>query len=233
MRLTLSRRVTHLPFRQFRSTLSRSQYTVFQGLVSLISREISDLVPLTFPLLARRRGLLPLASPSESLTSTLNRLTSLINDPFGLLPWGFKSPPTSSARIFASFAIASPTKVSSLVLAFDPSSSSSPCECPGCDSTPLITAGLRSCSSTFSRFRSSIGSPHPHFSHFRSMCWPHIRRQRRSSSASAFQDFDTCAARPREMASRYPRVRRFTSRGRREKGSIRMISLSESDKWDN
>lgn len=112
------------------------------------------------------------------------------------------------------------------------------CPCPfswlcTCSPTPSATAGLPSFSSTLSRRRSRRGKPQPHFSHLRSMCWPHIRRQSKSSSASAFHDFDTCAARPKLIASRYPRMRRLTSRGSKEKGSIRIIWLSESDRCES
>ena len=49
---------------------------------------------------------------------------------------------------------------------------------------------------------SSSGRPHPHFSHFRSMCCSHMVRHSMSSSANARHDRDTCAARPSEKASR-------------------------------
>lgn len=84
-------------------------------------------------------------------------------------------------------------------------------------------------------FFSSSGKPHPHFSHFLSMCCSHIVLQRRSSSASAFQLLLTCAARPSETASRNVIHFRAISRGSTAKGSRRHSAFSFSERnesWD-
>ena len=69
---------------------------------------------------------------------------------------------------------------------------------------------------------SRMGSPHPHFRHFCPICCSQMPRHSMSSSARLFHVLDTCAARQRDVASRYPRILRQTSRGSIAKGSMRM-----------
>ena len=69
---------------------------------------------------------------------------------------------------------------------------------------------------------SRMGSPHPHFRHFCPICCSQMPRHRMSSSARLFHVRETWAARQRDVASRYPRILRQTSRGSIAKGSMRM-----------
>ena len=212
-KLTLSVLVVHRPFLQFRSTLSLSQYTSFHGRVILLAR----------------LGALRVSRSRWKPSSILTRLTgeSLGSSSAGRL----LESPRSDCRPSNPGTL--PSKACSrvtMVVAACPCSWS----CPWSWSpTPTATEGLPSCNSTLSLLLSSSGRPHPHFSHFLSMCCPHILRQRRSSSANAFHDLDTWAARPSEMASRYPRIRMLTSRGRMENGSTRMIRSRESERWES
>ena len=71
------------------------------------------------------------------------------------------------------------------------------------------------------RLLSSNGSPHPHRVQVFSICCSHRFRQSILSSAIDRHRLDTCAARVREVASRYLSTRRESSRGKAKKGSIR------------
>lgn len=77
------------------------------------------------------------------------------------------------------------------------------------------------------------GNPHPHFSHFLSICCSHIFLHSKSSSASSFQLLLTCAARPSVIASVYPSTFSETSRGKRLKGSIRIASASSEERSES
>lgn len=200
----------HLPFLQFRSTTNLSQYTVFQGLVNLTSRlnnpfesvdTVFSVVSVSESLLTSILGLFPrllLLSAGELGAERLLLDTNQAVDTAGshtVLAL------ILSVVIFSAAGPFFPPSASTLVTNFV-GSCECLCECSPCSLIPNATAGLLSLSSTLSRRLSNRGNPHPHFSHFLSMCCPHIRLQRRSSSASAFHDLFTWAARPSEMASR-------------------------------
>ena len=201
--------MTHRPFLQLRSTLSRSQYTSFHGRVMRLSRAALAARSMCKP---SSRFTLFRGDSDKSATSAVRLL---LDSPLCKPSKPGTLPPKASSRVTIAMAVCP---------------CSWPCPCSSCPPTPTATEGLPSCSSTFSRRLSNRGKPHPHFSHFRSICCPHIRRHNRSSSANAFHELDTCAARPREIASRLPMMRMLTSRGRMENGSTRMMRLSESDK---
>ena len=94
--------MVHRPFRQFLSTLSRSQYTVFHGLVNLTSlvNDFASTPPIPLPLRGRLTPT-PTSLPSVSLDST----------PPPLFP---NTDPASTGST-SSEAFASPSRVSSLV----------------------------------------------------------------------------------------------------------------------
>ena len=79
-------------------------------------------------------------------------------------------------------------------------------------------------------FLSNKGKPHPHFSHFLSICCSHILCHTTSSSASDLHLWLTCAALHKDAVSKEQRILKDSSVGKAVRKSMRIKSRTLAER---